>query len=252
LLIILSIFIKIKIPNKKDVIWLILAGFFGFFFYIIVFNIGSITVSAATASLILATSPIITTILARIFFNEKLKIIQYIAIVIQFIGVGFLTLLNGIFSINSGLLWIILASLSNSIYYIIQRKLTKKYPAIQVSIFGIWVGTILLMIFLPVSITEVKNAPLMQIINLIILGVFSSAIAYLTWTYAIKKAKNISSVTNYIFLTPFITTILGFLLANEIPDFTTIVGGIIIIIGMFIYYFYDIIIKRTGNKKYVA
>ena len=80
---------KIKIPDRADIKWFIIAGFFGFFFYMITFNIGSATVSASTCSLIIATAPVITTIFARIIYKEELKKIQYAAIIIEFIGVAF-------------------------------------------------------------------------------------------------------------------------------------------------------------------
>jgi len=245
LLIIFSLFIKIKIPDRADIKWFIIAGFFGFFFYMIVFNFGCVTVSASTSSLILATAPVITTLLARFIHGEKLRVIQYIAITMEFTGVGVLTVMNGIFSVNAGLIWLILASISVSIYNLLQRKLTKKYSAIQTSVFSIWFGTILLLIFLPNSITEIKTAPLIQILYLLILGIFPSAIAYLSWTYAFSKAKKTSSVTNYMFLTPFLATLMGILLANETPDLATIIGGIIIMTGMFVYNFCDKIFFRN-------
>jgi drug/metabolite transporter (DMT)-like permease len=151
-LIIIAIIIKIKIPEKKDIKWFILSGFFGFFFYMIIFNIGSVTVTAATGSIIIATTPIITTILARIIYKEKIKIYQYIAIIIEFTGVGVLTLSNGIFSINIGVIWLLLASVSISIYNLLQRKITKKYSAIQTAIISIWFGTLMLFIFIPNSV----------------------------------------------------------------------------------------------------
>jgi drug/metabolite transporter (DMT)-like permease len=252
-LLIIAIIIKINIPKKEDIKWFSLAGFFGFFFYMITFNIGSTTVSAATGSIIIATTPIITTLLARIVYKEKIKIIQYVAIIIEFIGVGVLTLMNGIFSINVGIIWLLIASMALSIYNLLQRKITKKYSAIQTAIISIWFGTIMLFLFLPDAVKEIRVVPLIQILYLIILGVFSSAIAYLTWTYAFSKAKTVSSVTNYMFLTPFLTAILGILLAKEIPDFSTIIGGIIILGGMFIYNFSDKIIMyaRTAHNRTV-
>jgi drug/metabolite transporter (DMT)-like permease len=247
-LIVIALIIKIKIPHKKDIKWFILAGFFGFFFYMIVFNMGSVTVTAATGSIIIATTPIITTVLARIFYKEKIKKLQYSAIIIEFIGVGVLTLLNGVFSINIGIIWLLIASVSLSLYNVIQRKLTKKYPAIQTAIISIWFGTILLFIFLPNSVKEIKTAPFEQIIYLLILGVFSSAAAYITWTYAFSKAKNASSVTNYMFLTPFLTTVLGIFLAHETPDYPTIIGGVIIIIGMLVYNISGKGIDKQGRR----
>lgn len=117
-LIIFSIIIKIKIPNKNDIKWFIIAGFFGFFFYIIVYNIGTVTVSASTSSLIISITPVFTTLLARIIYREKLELIKYIAIIIQFIGVIVLTLMNGIFSINFGLFWLLMATIVGGIIII--------------------------------------------------------------------------------------------------------------------------------------
>ena len=131
-----------------------------------------------------------------------------------------------------------------STHNLLQSKLSKKYSGIQTAIVSIWFGTIMLFLFMPNSVGEIKSAPLIQIMYLIILGVFSSAIAYVTWTYAFSKAKNTSSVTNYMFLTPFLTAIFGIILAKEVPDLSTMVGGIIIIIGMFIYNFSDKIIEK--------
>jgi len=161
-----------------------------------------------------------------------------------------LTLSNGIFSINIGVIWLLLASISISIYNLVQKKLTKKYSAIQTAIISIWFGTIMLFIFVPNSISEAKNAPIEQIIYIVILGIFSSAIAYITWTYAFSKAKNASSVTNYMFLTPFLTTILGIILAGEIPEYKTIIGGLIIIVGMFIYNFTEKIFVKNGAASH--
>ena len=248
LLLFISLIIKIKIPDKNDIKWFILAGFFGFFFYMITFNIGLITVSVSTSSLIIATTPVITTLLARILYKEKLGIIQYIAIIIQFTGVGVLTLMNGVFSINTGLIWLLLASICVSIYNLLIRKLTKKYSAVHTSIISIWFGTIMLLIFLPNAVTEIKTAPILAIVFLIILGIFPSAISYISWSCAFSKSKNASSVTNYMFLTPFLTTLFGVLIAKEIPDSATIIGGIIIMMGMFIYNFFDRVFLRINKN----
>jgi len=249
-IIIFALIIKIKMPDKNDIKWFILSGFFGFFIYIITFNIGSVNVSASTGSLIISATPVITAIMAKILFREKLRIIQYFAIIIQFLGVCIILLYNGILSINIGLIWLILASISLSIYNLLQRKLTKTYSARQVSIFSIWFGAILLLIFLPNSVTEIVDVPPVQIVYLLILGIFAGAVAYISWAYALSKAENVSSVTNYMFLTPLLTALLGILLANEIPDIETIIGGAIIITGMFIFNFYDKIFIRK-NKNYI-
>ena len=233
-LLVIICFIKINRPKKEDLFSFILSGALGFFLYVILFNKGTALVSAATSSIIIATVPVFTALLATFFYKERLKIYQWLAIGIEFMGILVLTLMNGSFSINEGVLWLLIAALCLASYNILQRKLTKTYSALQASTYSIFFATIMLCIFLPGSINKAIHAPLIQMLYVLILGVFSSAIAYIAWAKAISLAEKTTYVSNYMFVTPFLTTILGFIMINEIPDKATILGGIIILSGLFI------------------
>ncbi len=244
-LIIIALFTKMKRPALNDLPWFLAAGAAGFFLYMIAFNQGQATVTAATASVVIATVPVITALLARFVYKEKLMTFQWVAIVIEFIGVGVLTLLNGTFSVNSGLCWLLIAAVALSIYNLLQRKLTKKYTALQSSAYSIFLGTCLLAVFAPGSVKEIAQAPAIQYLYLAVLGVGSSAIAYIAWAKAFSKAKKTSQVSNYMFVTPFLTSILGFLLMNEVPDQATFLGGGIILVGVLIFNFGGIFHKHS-------
>ncbi|MEL7656229.1 MAG: EamA family transporter [Bacillota bacterium] len=239
---------KIGLPEKKDVKWFVIAGATGFFFYMIFFNLGSVTVNSSTSSMIVATVPIITALFARYVHGEQLKLFQWIAILIAFAGVNIITLMNGIFKVDKGILWLLLAAVSLSLYNLIQRKLTKTYPALQTTAFSIFTGTFMLALFSSESVTIVQNAPLTMIICVLILGIFSSTIAYAAWSQAFVKAENTSSVSNYMFVTPFLASLMGFLIAGEKPDFPTIMGGFVILSGLLLFYYGDRIHKYAFYK----
>ena len=245
-LLIISVFVKMKLPDKKDILWFLAAGSMGFFLYMIAFNQGQATVTAATGSVVIATVPVITALFARFIYREKLMSFQWLAILIEFLGVVVLTLMNSTFSVNTGLFWLLLAALSLSIYNILQRKLTRKYTALQTSTFSIFLGTCLLAIFAPTSLQEISHAPAHQYFYLAILGIGSSAIAYISWAKAFSKAKKTSQVSNYMFVTPFLTSILGFLIAKEVPDKATLVGGSIILVGVLIFNFGGVFCKHSS------
>jgi drug/metabolite transporter (DMT)-like permease len=173
-------------------------------------------VTAATGSVVIATVPVITALFARFVYKETLKNFQWIAILVEFAGVTVLTLMNSTFSLNTGLLWLLLAALALSIYNLLQRKLTRQYTALQASTYSILFGTCLLAVFAPASLREIGDAPAIQYLYLAVLGIGSSAIAYVSWAKAFSKAQKTSQVSNYMFVTPFLTSILGFLLAGEI------------------------------------
>jgi drug/metabolite transporter (DMT)-like permease len=236
-LIIVAVVFKIKIPDKSDFKWFLPSGAFGFFLSSIAFNKGYETVSASAGTLVLATVPIITAILARFIFNEKIKIFQYLAIILEFAGVIIITAANKESTVDIGLIWIFFGAISFSLYNILQRKLIKKYSPSQTTIYSIFAGGLLLCVFLPGSINEIKNAPRIQFVYILILGIFSSAISFFTWSKAISKSKKMSTVSNYAFLTPVVTSVFGFIMINEKPSKETIISGIIILTGMFIYNF---------------
>ncbi|PPK78754.1 EamA-like transporter family protein [Lacrimispora xylanisolvens] len=248
-LIIVWVLTRMKLPQRKDLPYFILAGALGFFFYMIAFNLGQKTVTASTGSIVIATVPLLTAFIARFVYREKMSLVQWLALIIEFAGVAVLTLMNGILSFNIGLVWLFLAALALSLYNLLQRRLTKKYTALQTSAFSIFFGTILLAVFLPVSVRQITNAPPIQWVYLVILGVFSSAIAYVSWSKAFAKAEKTSQVSNYMFVTPFLTSLFGFLMADEIPELSTLVGGGIILFGVFVFNFGEKLWEVIKNRK---
>lgn len=236
-LLVIAAMTQMQLPRKRDIPWFLASGGIGFFFYMIAFNQGQATVTAATGSVVIATVPVITALFARFVYGEKLMRFQWCAIAVEFVGVAVLTLMNSTFSVNTGLLWLLLAALALSIYNLLQRKLTKTYTALQASAYSIFFGTCMLAVFAPTAIREVSQAPVIQYLYLAVLGVCSSAVAYVSWAKAFSKAKKTSQVSNYMFVTPFLTSILGFLLAGEVPDQATLVGGGIILLGVFLFNF---------------
>lgn len=239
---------KIKAPKTADIKWFILSGAVGFFLYMITFNIGCKTVTACTSSIIIATVPMISALLARIIYQEQLRYVQIIAMIIEFVGVLVLTLMQGIFSINKGLIWLIAAALCLSFYNLLQRKLTKAYNWFQTSAYSIFTGTLMLGIFSQTALQEIQTAPPIQLMYIAILGIFSSAIAYVTWSLALKKAKKTSSVCNYMFITPFLVSLLGYVFAHEKLDMSAIIGGGIILFGVAIFNFGDKIFRHINHN----
>jgi len=233
----LAVRLKIKSPPKDDLAWFLFSGFSGFFLYIIAFNKGCETATASESSVLIATVPAITAILAKLIYGENIRPYQYGAIFLEFIGVIVLVGAHGSFSVNQGHLWLLGAAFLLSAYNILQRKLTRKYPPFQAAMYSIFMGEMLLFVFAPGALVEIKNAPPAQWLYIAALGVFSSAVAYLSWSTALARARKTASVSNYMFLTPLLTTLLGYWLLNEKPPDSAIMGGAMILAGMAVFNF---------------
>lgn len=235
---------KISRPRIADLPYFILSGLTGYFIYVTAFNIGSITVNASTSSIMIATAPIMTAFMARIVYKEKLSWVQWAAIFVEFAGIVLLTSLKGGFVANEGILWLLLAAFSFCIYNLTQRKLVRRYTGLQSSAYSIFAGTIMLSIFMPEAAVQLWHAPMIAVVCVAIMGVFSSALAYVSWSKALERAGGVTSVSNYLFLSPLLSTIFGFVIAKEVPDFATMAGGTVIMAGLFLFYFGPKLFRR--------
>ena len=229
---------KIPLPKKKDLPWFILSGATGFFLYMIFYNMGAKTTTVATSGVILSSAPVFTVLFSVVCLKEKISLRQWLAIAIEFIGIMVITAHDTIFSVNIGILWLLAAALSLSIYNLTQRKLTKTYTALQSTTYSIFAGTILLSVSAKHSFIELKTASMNHISSVLLLGIFASSIAYIAWSKAFEKAQKTAQVSNYMFFMPLMTGILGFLFFGEIPTSSTWIGGSLIILGSYLFNYF--------------
>lgn len=235
-LLVMSIFNHIRKPKKKDILWFFLSGGLGFTLYMITFNTGIQTLTSATSSIIIATTPIMTAVVASKYYGEKIKNLGWFTIVLAFVGVLILLMWDGVFSINIGLIWTIGAAIVFCGYNILNRKLSSMgYTALEIVTYSMVCGTILLSVFSSQGVTQIITAGPKHILSVIYLGAMPSAVAYFFWGKAMSLAEKTSEVTNFMFVTPLLSTVLGFILLKEIPNIGTFIGGAIIISSIILF-----------------
>ena len=222
-------------PKRQDWPWFLAGGVTGYSVYMVLFCKGCETANSATSSVVIALTPVITAFLARLFLKEKLSFTQWAGIGVGFAGIVVLTLLNGSLSVNAGVLYLTAGAFLLAGYNLVQRKITVNYSALDSTLYCMMAGTIMLSVFLPGSVGEVATASGTQLTRLALSGIIPSALAYGLWSAALSRAANTASVANYMFVTPFFATMLGFLIAGEEPDKPTIVGGVVIMAGLLLF-----------------
>ena len=188
-------------------------------------------VTAATSSIVIATSPILTALLASLLFRERLGRLQWAAAALEFVGILMLTLGGDSFSLNPGVLWLLLGSLLLSVYNILQRRLTRSYSPLCCSAYAIFFGTLLLSVFAPESFPQLASATALDWVYLLLLGVLSGSVAHLCWAKAMALAEDTSSVSNYMFLTPLFTALLGIAVYDNACSCKVICGNLCIFIS---------------------
>ena len=226
---------KIPLPKVKDIPAFIFAGFSGYAGYIVLFNIATLLSSPSTLSVINALAPAITAIVAYFIFNEKIKLIGWLSMSISFCGILILTLWDGVLTINKGVLYMLIGCLLLSLYNISQRHLTKKYSSFDVSMYSMLIGGVLLVIYSPSSVENMFNISFSSLILIIYMSIFPSIISYFFWTKAFELAKHTTEVTSFMFVTPVLATLMGIIILGDIPKLSTLIGGVVIILGMILF-----------------
>ncbi len=232
LLIVIAFVKKIGLPKKHDIALFLALGALGFALYQVLFNIAMLTISASTASVIVATVPVISALFASLVFKEELNKVGWIAVLIEFSGILLLTLWQQRLSVGWGLAWMGIAALCFAGYNLLQRFATTNYTPLQSTVYSIVASVILLLPFTRTTVIEVAQASWQPVVAVIFMGIFPSAIGFILWAEALATAKQMSDVTNFMFLTPLLSALLEFLIIGDVPDSGTIVGGATILLGL--------------------
>ncbi len=230
---------------KKDYPLFALSALFNPFLYFIGENFGLKLVSASVSAIIVATIPLFAPFIAWYYYKEKLKLLNTAGLVLSFIGLLFIILKKD-FSLNAdpvGLMLLSLAVVSALFYMVVLKKLTKKYPPVTIIMWQNLIGAIY---FLPFflffdfqKVIEIKPDTDV-VLSLLMLGIFSSSLAYVLYTYTLKYLGIIKS-SLYTNLIPVFTALLSFYLLSESFTFAKIIGMIIVISGL--------ILSEYGNIK---
>ncbi len=234
ILLLFSFIYKLRLPDLKDIPAIFMFGALGFTFYHIALNYGEKTVNAGSASLIVSVTPIVTAILASIFLNEKMKLNGWIGGVISFIGIALISFSQGdAIQLNSGGLFILLAAISESLYFVFQTSYLKKYGFLPFTIYTILSSTVCMLIFLPGMYQEILAAPLEVNVSVLYLGLFPTVLPYIALAYIISHA-GAAEATSSLYLTPVTACFIAWLWLGEVPTLVSIIGGGITILGIVI------------------
>ena len=129
-----------------------------------------------------------------------------------------------------------IVSVSYTHLNVIQRLYANGYTSLQITAYSFFTATVMLAGFLPESIRQIESAPLSHVIAVIFLGVFPSALAYLLWAKALSFAATTSDVTKFMFLTPLLSFVLGYVVISELPGVETWIGGALILSGLALFH----------------
>jgi len=238
-----ALFAKVRPPRREDLPRIALAGLLGITIYHICLNIGERSVQSGAAALLISLSPVITALLSTRFLGERLRVWGWIGIAISFAGAAVVAFGEGQggFSLDTGALFILVATLSTSLYFLVSKPGLAKYSATEFTSYAIWAGTIPMLVFAPSLFAQMQAAPVSATVSGIYLGIFPGAIAYVLWGYGLSKMPA-SRVSAFLYLQPANAAIIAWFWLGEVPSVAVVVGGLVSIAGV-------VIVNTLGQVK---
>ena len=223
---------KRLLPARRDLPMFFLLGLLGVTIYHLALNYGELYVTAGAASLIIATAPAITAVVAFFMLGDRLPPLGWGGIVVSFLGVALIVWgEEAAFGFNPYALLILLSSVTTAFYFVLQKPLFARYKAVEVTAFATWAGSLPLLVFLPGFPAAVAGAALEPFWATVYIGVFPAAVAYAIFSYALSQAP-VTLVTTFLYTVPVFSLLFSWLFIGEVPSWVTLAGGAVAIVGI--------------------
>ena len=226
--------------EKADIPRIILLSLLGMVGYHVFFFTALKYTSSVNTSLIAATNPIMTTIMASLFLKERFPKKAVGGILISFLGVAMIVTNGSIdviknMNFNIGDIYMLLAVLAFSLYFIVLKGIVGRVAPIKLTSYVFLFCVILL---IPMVIYENPMSFLPKTTwtgwsSLIYMSIFASVIAYLIQQVSVKRIGP-AKTSLYVNLVPLFSMIMAYFILGEVITLPKVLAGFMIISGVII------------------
>ncbi len=227
---------RVALPPRRDWPRLALLGVIGLSVYHLCLNYAETRTASGTAAILISLVPATTAALSALWLGERLSPRMLAGLLVALAGVVLVVLTSGKqvrFQPMAAL--VLLSVLASAIFFVGQKPFFARSSVIGVTAFTFFVGTLGTLPFgwqLPQTLAATPLPQLWpRIAALLWLGIAPSFIGYLAWNAALQRASA-SQVSSFIYFSPPIAVLIGWVWLHEQPTLLTLLGGAITVGGV--------------------
>jgi len=228
---------KLLVVKKKDLPYIITMGLFGTGIGYFTHNSAMKYTTLAIASMLVYTNPVYTTILAAVFFKERIYKGKIIGLVLLLLGCSMLVKVydSAFFGLNlTGVIYGLLTAVSISISSLCAKKVTRDYHTLTTVLYNFLVGALFLVAF---SLTGQAQGWLLDgraILSLAYLTLLPGVLAFVLYMYSIKRIE-VSQTESCVAIEPVMAAIVGYMFFSETLDEMQFMGAAVILLGVLVF-----------------
>lgn len=225
---------RLRWPLRRDLGPLLLVTFFQPILYFLAENNGLRLVSASIASIVVATIPVFTPILARPFLGERIRPLTVIGLVLSLLGVALIVFERRVDSQFTplGLALMFVAVFAAVGYTVAVKSVSIRYRPLTIvklqSLFGLPVAMALA--FATEGVPSL-NPGIPVIAHLVFLGIFPSSVAFIFLGSGIRRL-GASRANVFVNLVPAFTAIVSWLFLGELFTAQKLAGMAVVVAGV--------------------
>jgi drug/metabolite transporter (DMT)-like permease len=221
--------------TRAEVLLLLLCGVCWFGIYNIALNDSERRIDAATAAMLVQVGPIVVALLAAVFLGERLTGWLLAGIAVAFAGVVVIgTAMQGEGGSNlSGVLLALLAAVTYAIGVVSQKVLLRRLSGLEVVCYACWIGVVVCLPWSGDLVHLLRHGDAADLGWIGYLGLFPTAVAFSLWAFALRHTDaGKQAITT--FLVPLITTVMAWVLLDEVPPALAFAGGALCVVGVLV------------------
>lgn len=231
---------KIPMPQRRQILPVMMLALTGVFAYNIFFFCGLKTVPAGRASLIVACNPACITLFSCLVFREKIDALKISGILLSLLGASLVLshgnpveILRG--GLGTGELYIVGCVASWVCYSLVGKVVMRGLSPLLSVTYACALGAILL---LPPALhegmaEEFAHYPFVYWAGIFYLGFFGSALGFI-WYYEGIKAIGLSRAGIFINIVPVSAVAMAYVLLHEAVDASLAGGAVLVFLGVYL------------------
>ncbi|MGH3386242.1 MAG: DMT family transporter [Nocardioidaceae bacterium] len=220
-------------PTRREWVLLVGCGLAWFAVYNVALNAAEQRVDAGTTAMLVNIGPILIAVFAGILLGEGFPRWLLGGLVLAFAG----AVLIGASTAQTdgadllGVVLCIVAAVTYAIGMLTQKPVLRRLPALQVTWLACTIGAVACLPYLPALVRDTQAASGSATSGLVYLGLVPTALAFVTWAYALARMDaGRLGVTTY--LVPPMTIVMAAVLLDELPEALALVGGVVCLAGV--------------------